>query len=66
MASREPLSITILSDKYRGINMNYIDRQMKCELCDEEAYGMIDGLVAICWNCDTCCGSFEPSVEVVV
>ena len=37
---------------------------MKCELCDEEAYGMIDGLVAICWDCDTSCGSFEPSVEV--
>ena len=37
---------------------------MKCELCGEEAYGMIDGLVAICWDCDTSCGSFEPSAEV--
>lgn len=36
----------------------------RCEYCDEEAYGMIDGLVAICWDCDTSCGSFEPSVEV--
>jgi len=37
---------------------------VKCELCDEETYGTIDGLVAISWDCDTSCGSFEPSMEV--
>ncbi len=37
----------------------------KCELCGDEAYGMIDGLVAICFDCDTSCGSYEPSAEVI-
>ncbi len=36
---------------------------MKCELCGDEAYGMIDGVVAVCRDCDTSCGSFEPSAE---
>jgi hypothetical protein len=37
---------------------------MKCELCREPAYGLVKGIVPICWECDTSHGSFEPQAEV--
>lgn len=36
-------------------------RKLKCELCGDDAHTMIDGVLAICLDCDTSCGSFEPS-----